>query len=120
MSCRVDGGGGVVVEVLQGGGGRQGREAQPPGQPAGVAGGYLDRQEPFQCGGRGQALGGRGVQDGGQRPGGVVQLQLGEVAAELLVEASLGGRGRCRGCHRGGGSRGHGSSPSSQVMTVRW
>ena len=37
------------------------------------------------------------------------ELQLGEVAAKLLVEASLGGRGRCRGCHRGGGSRGHGS-----------
>ena len=37
-----------------------------------------------------------GVEDGGQRLGGVVQLELGEVAAQLLVEAGLRGRGRCR------------------------
>ena len=109
----VDGRGSVVVEVLQGGRGRQGREAEPSGQAAGLAGGDLDRQQPFQRGGHGQALGGRGVQDGGQRPGGVVQFQLGEVAAELLVEAGLRGRGRSRGCRGGGSSCGHGILLSS-------
>ena len=93
----VDGGGGVVVEVLQGGRGGQGREAEPSGQAAGLVRGDLDREQPLERGGEGQVLGGCGVQDGGQRLGGVVQLQLGEVAAELLVEAGLRGRGRSAG-----------------------
>ena len=111
----VGGGGGVVVEVLQGGRGGQGREAEPPGQAAGLVRGHLDGQEPFQCGGHGQALGAGLVQDGGERLGGVVQLQHGEVGAELLVEAGLGGRGRCPG-------RGfrcwHGDSPDRAGMTA--
>jgi hypothetical protein len=70
---------------------------------AGLVSGYLDREQPLEGGGGGQAFGGCGVQDAGQRFGGVVQLQLGEVAAELLVEAGLRRRGRWPGCCGWGG-----------------
>ena len=101
-------------------GGGQGREAEPSGQAAGLAGGDLDRQEPLERGGHGQALGGCGVQDGGQRLGGVVQLQLGEVAAELLVEAGLRGRGRCPGCAAVVFAAGMGFSCRRCGAAVRW
>lgn len=77
----VDAGGGVVVEVGQGGWGGQGGEPDPPGESAGLVGIDLDREEAFQGRGQGQPFGVGGVQDGGQVLGGVVQLHGGEVAA---------------------------------------
>jgi hypothetical protein len=77
----VDARGGVVVEVLQGGRGGQAGEPQPPGQAAGLVRGDLGSEQPFQGRGQGQALGGGGVQDGGQVFGGVVQLQRGQVGS---------------------------------------
>ena len=103
---RVEPGGGVVVEVLQGGRGGQAGEPQPPGQAPGLGSVDLDGQEPFQGGGHGQVLGGCGVQDGGQVLGGVGQLQDRQVGPQLLVEAGLGA-GR-RGLRCGGWWSGHG------------
>ena len=59
-------GGGVDVEVLQGGGGGQAGEPQPAGQPAGLGGVDLDGQQPLQRGGQRQLLGGGLVEHGGQ------------------------------------------------------
>jgi hypothetical protein len=53
----VDAGGGVVVEVGEGGRGRQGGEPEPAGEAAGLGGVDLDPKESFQGGGQGQALG---------------------------------------------------------------
>ena len=57
-------------------------------------------EQPFEGGGQRQFLGGGFVEDGGQRFGGGVELEHGQVAAELLVEAGLRGvpvvGGRCR------------------------
>ena len=80
---------GVVVEVVQGGGGGQVREAQPAGQAAGFGGVDLDPQESFEGGGGGEVLGAGGVEDGGECFGGVSQPQVGQVGAELLVAARL-------------------------------
>jgi hypothetical protein len=88
----VDAGGGVVVEPVQRGGGGQGREPQSTGQAPRFGGVDLDGEEPFERRGHRQALGDRGVQHGGQRLGGVVELEDREVGAQLLVEARLGGR----------------------------
>ena len=44
----VGGGLGVVVELLQGGRGGQGGEAQPAGQPAGLGGGDFEGEQAFQ------------------------------------------------------------------------
>ena len=44
-------------------------------------------EQPLEGGGERQSFGAGLVEDGGQRFGGGVQLELGEVAAELLVEA---------------------------------
>jgi hypothetical protein len=85
----VDAGGGVVVEVGEGGRGRQGGEPEPAGEAAGLGGVDLDRRGVVPGRGQGQALGVGGVQDGGQVLGGVVQLQDREVAAELLVQRGL-------------------------------
>ncbi len=75
----VDAGCDVVVEVGQGGRGGQAGEPEPAGQAAGLGGGHLDLQEMFQGCGQRQSFGGRGVQDGGEVFGGVVQLEDGEV-----------------------------------------
>ena len=66
IRCAVDGGLGVVVEVLQGGRGGQAGEPQPAGQPAGLGGVDLEGEQPFQGGGQRQLLGGGLVEDGGQ------------------------------------------------------
>ena len=86
----VDAGGGVEVEVVQGGRGGQAGEPQPAGQSAGVAGVDFDGQQPFQGGGQRQAFGGGLVQDGRQRFGGGVQFELGQVRAQLLIPAGRG------------------------------
>ena len=107
ISVAVGGGGGVVVELLQGGRGGQGGEPQPAGQPAGLGGVDLEGEQPFQGGGQRQLFGGGLVEDGGQCFGGGVQLERGQVAAQLLVEAGRcrGGSLRCRGrCLRCGSS----------------
>ena len=62
---RVDAGGGVVVEVLQGGGGGQAGEPEPAGEPAGFGGVDLGGEQAFQGGGDGEAFGGGVVEDGG-------------------------------------------------------
>ena len=64
----VDTGGGVDVEVGQGGRGRQAREPQPARQAAGGAGVDFDGEQPFQGHGQRQALGGGLVQDGWEVP----------------------------------------------------
>jgi hypothetical protein len=76
--------------------GRDAKRSRPARRRAWLAE-TLDGQEPLERCGHGQVLGGCGVQDGRERRGGVVHLQLGEVAAELLVETALRGRGRGRG-----------------------
>ena len=100
ISCAVGGGLGVVVEVLQGGGGGQAGEPQPAGQAAGLGGVDLEGEQPFQGGGQRQSFGGGVVEDGGQVLGGGVQLERGEVAAQLLVEAGLRRRARRRAVRR--------------------
>jgi len=112
----VDAGGGVVVEVGQGGRGRQGGEPDPSGESTGFGGVDLDREEAFQGRGQGQPLGVGSVQDGGQVLGGVVQLQGGEVAAELLVQRGMPGTDRC-GQGRGFGC-GHGVFVSFMGLSV--
>ena len=97
----VGGGLGVVVELLQGGRGGQGGEAQPAGQPACLGRLDLEGKQPFQGGGQRQFLGGGVVEHGGQCFGGGVQLERGQMGAQLLVEAGLRGRDRCRGRCRG-------------------
>jgi hypothetical protein len=56
---------GVVVELLQGRRSRQGGEAQPAGQPAGLGGVDLEGEQPFQGRGQRQLFGGGPVEDGG-------------------------------------------------------
>ena len=97
----VDPGGGVDVEVVQGGGGGQAGEPQPAGQPAGLGGVDLDGQQPLQRRGERELLGGGLVQHGGQRFGGGVQFQLGQMPAQVLIAAgglggSAAGSARCR------------------------
>ena len=70
----VGGGLGVVVELLQGGRGGQGGEAQPAGQPAGLGRVDLEGEQPFQGGGQRQFLGGGVVEHGGQCSAAVCSL----------------------------------------------
>ena len=52
----VEAGGGVVVEVLQAGGGGQAGEPEPAGEPAGLGGVDLEGEQPFQRGGQRRVL----------------------------------------------------------------
>ena len=72
IRCPVGGGLGVVVELLQGGGGGQRGEPQPAGQAAGLGGVDLEAEQPFQGGGQRQAFGGGVVEDGREVLGGGV------------------------------------------------
>ena len=71
----VDSGGGVVVEVVQAGGGGQAGEPEPAGEPAGLGGVDLQAEETLQGGGHRQAFVAGLVEDGGQLFGGGVQAQ---------------------------------------------
>jgi hypothetical protein len=62
----VDAGLRVVVEVLQGGWGRQAGEAQPAGQAAGFGGLDLGVQQPFQRRGQREVLGAGGSSTAGR------------------------------------------------------
>jgi len=89
---------GVEVEVAQP---PRGGQAGKPGQrrlPSGLGGGDLDRQEPLEEGGVAGGLGGGALQLGGQRLGGGLKAQRGQVAAEPLVGRGLGGL--AGGAHR--------------------
>jgi hypothetical protein len=83
---RVDAGGGVVVEPVEGGGGGQAGEPEPAGEAAGFGGVDLEPQQLLQRRGQGEAVVGGGVEDGRELFGGGVKPQHGEVAAELLVD----------------------------------
>jgi hypothetical protein len=72
----------------------QAREPRPPGEAALCGGVDLDLQQPFHRRGQRQVLRPRGVQDARQRLGGVVELGVGKVRAELLVAAGLAHRRR--------------------------
>ena len=89
MSLASTPGGGVVVEVFEGGRGGQAGEAQPAGEAAGFGGGHLDGQQPFERRGQRQPFGAGGVEDGGEVFGGVVQLEGREMATQLLIERGL-------------------------------
>jgi len=82
---------GVVVEVVQGGRGGQVREPEPAGEPPCFGGLHLDAEQLLQCCCGAELLGLRGVQHGGQGFGGVGEFEVGQVPAELLVAAGLGG-----------------------------
>ena len=98
IKATVDPGGGVDVEVGQGGRGGQAGEPQPAGQPTGGAGVDFDGQQPLQRDGQRQALGGGLVQDRGQRFGGGVQFEFGQVRAQLLIAAGRSRRRLRRRC----------------------
>ena len=65
-------------------------------QAAGLGGVDFEGEQAFQGGGQRQLLGGGAVEHGGKVLGGGVQLERGEVAAQLLVEAGLRGGARSR------------------------
>ncbi|WP_394378579.1 hypothetical protein [Saccharopolyspora spinosa] len=67
--------------------GSEAKRSRP--QAAGLGRGHLDAEETFECGGGGEVFGGGLIEDPGQRLGGGVQLQRGQMAAQLLVEAGL-------------------------------
>ena len=77
----VDAGGGVEVEVVQGGAGGEVREAEPAGETAGIGRGDLEREQALEGVGEAPTLGLGLVQDARQGVGGVGEFELGEVAA---------------------------------------
>jgi hypothetical protein len=83
---------GIEVELLEPPLGRQAGKAATAGEPALLGGTNLGRQQLFQEDRVAQLLLARAVEVLGQRFGGGVQLEVGKVVAQLLVDS----RGRHR------------------------
>jgi hypothetical protein len=79
---------------------------------AGLGGFDLDLQEPLQGGGDAELVGAGGVEHAGQGFGGVVELEVGQVGAQLLVAAGL--------THRGGGGAGRGRGWGGHEVSLAW
>jgi hypothetical protein len=69
----------------------QGPGRQPGGQPAGFGGLDLDLEEALERGGQREPLRAGGVEDLVERVGGVVELEIAQVRAQVLVAAGLAG-----------------------------
>src|SRR5690606_470535 len=111
----VDPGGGVDVEVGQGGRGGQAGEPQPAGQPAGGGGLDFHGQQPLQRHGQRQSLGGSLVEHRGQRFGGRGEFEFGQVRTQLLI-ATRRRRRRLLDGGRGGGFGGAGGGGHWRVL----
>jgi hypothetical protein len=85
----VDPGGGVDVEVGQGGRGGQAGESQSTGQPASGAGLDFDGQQALQGDGQREIFGGGLVEDRGKGFSGGGQFECGQMRAQLLIAGTL-------------------------------